>query len=180
MDEEYATIVANMVNNYQSLDPIMRRTALNAYAVVGDKPFEKLSQLYRSLGNDRDRVLVLSAMLNIPKPSEYTKTLEFMKSGKVKKQDLIYFSVGASNPWVREVNATWIKENYKFILQAFGDPGNLSRLLVQSVPLIFIGREDEAREFLSNLNVKGTEIGIKESLELLTIYSRLNKQIEQK
>ncbi|WP_243675905.1 ERAP1-like C-terminal domain-containing protein [Vulcanisaeta distributa] len=65
IDEDYAKSIAGLIRDYQGLSPVMRQAVVNAYAVVGDKPFEVLRGLYRSLVTDEDRNKVLAAMLSI-------------------------------------------------------------------------------------------------------------------
>ena len=173
VDEDYARSIAGLVRDYQGLDPVMRQAVVNAYAVVGERPFETLRDLYRSLGTDEDRVRVLSAMLSIPSRDEYQKALDFLVSGEVKRQDLQYFRVGAGNPYVRDLNLKWLMSNYKRFIETYGDPGVLSRLLTYSIPLIGIGQEDEVERFLNSLNLPGIEMGVRAGLELMRVYSRL-------
>ena len=177
VDEDYAKSIAGLVRDYQGLDPVMRQAVVNAYAVVGERPFETLRDLYRSLGTDEDRVRVLSAMLSIPSRDEYQKTLDFLVSGEVKRQDLQYFTVGSRNPYVRDLNLKWLMSNYRLFIEAYGDPGVLSRLLTYSIPLIGIGQEDEIERFLNSLNLPGIEMGVKAGLELMRVYSRLSRSI---
>ncbi|WP_252901391.1 ERAP1-like C-terminal domain-containing protein [Vulcanisaeta sp. JCM 14467] len=173
VDEDYAKSIAGLVGDYQGLDPVMRQAVVNAYAVVGERPFETLRDLYRSLGTDEDRVRVLSAMLSIPSRDEYQKALDFLVSGEVKRQDLQYFTVGSRNPYVRDLNLKWLMSNYRRFIEAYGDPGVLSRLLTYSIPLIGIGQEDEVERFLNSLNLPGIEMGVRAGLELMRVYSRL-------
>lgn len=171
IDEDYAKTLADMVKDYENANPVMRQAIVNAYAIVGDNPFETLKNLYRSLRTDEDRVRVLSAMLSIPRVEEYAKALDFLVSGEVKKQDVRMFIVGARNPFTRDVSLDWLVKNYKLFIEAYGDPGTLSRTLIATIPIIGIGREGEVERFLRNLNIPGIEMGVNASLELLKVYS---------
>ncbi len=126
---------------------------------------------------DEDRTKVLSAMLNIPNRDEYQRSLDFLVSGEVKRQDLRYFTVGSRNPHVRDLNLKWLMSNYRRFIETYGDPGALSRVLTYSIPLIGIGQEDEVERFLSSLNIPGIEMGVKAGLELMRVYSRLSRSI---
>ncbi|WP_243670050.1 ERAP1-like C-terminal domain-containing protein [Vulcanisaeta sp. JCM 16161] len=155
----------------------MRQAVVNAYAVVGDRPFETLRELYRSLTTDEDRNKVLAAMLSITNRDEYQRSLDFLISGEVKRQDLQFFTVGSRNPYVRDLNLRWFMNNYKRFIEAYGDPGVLSRVITYSIPLIGIGQEDEVERFLRGLNIPGIEMGVRAGLELLSAYSRLSRSI---
>lgn len=100
-----------------------------------------------------------------------------MVSSEVKRQDLQFFTVGSRNPYVRDINLRWLMNNYKRFIEAYGDPGVLSRILTYSVPLIGIGQEEEMRKFLGELNISGIEMGVKAGLELMDVYSRLVRRI---
>ncbi|WP_243678152.1 M1 family aminopeptidase [Vulcanisaeta distributa] len=177
VDEDYARSIAGLIKDYQGLNPVMRQAVVNAYAVVGDKPFETLRELYRSLVTDEDKSKVLAAMLSITNRDEYQRSLDFLISGEVKRQDLQFFTVGSRNPYVRDLNLGWFMNNYKRFIDAYGDPGVLSRVITYSIPLIGIGQEDRVGRFLRELNIPGIEMGIKAGLELLSAYSRLASSI---
>lgn len=98
VDEDYAMSIAGLIRDYQGLNPpVMRQAVVNAYAVVGERPFETLRGLYRSLVSDEDRNRVLAAMLSVTDRDEYRKSLDFLVSGEVKRQDLQFFTVGSRN-----------------------------------------------------------------------------------
>ncbi len=43
VDEDYAMSIAGLIRDYQGLNPpVMRQAVVNAYAVVGERPFETL------------------------------------------------------------------------------------------------------------------------------------------
>lgn len=69
--------------------------------------------------------------------------------------------------------------NYKRFIEAYGDPGVLSRVITYSIPLIGIGQEGEVEGgFLRGLSIPGIEMGgIKAGLELMRVYSRLFRNI---
>jgi tricorn protease interacting factor F2/3 len=177
IDEDYARSIVGLIKDYQGLTPVMRQAVVNAYAVVGEGPFETLRELYGSLTTDEDRTKVLTAMLSITDRSEYQKSLDFLVSSEVKRQDLQFFTVGSRNPYVRDLNLRWLMSNYKRFIEAYGDPGVLSRVLTYSVPLIGIGQEDEVERFLMGLDIPGIEMGVKAGLELMRVYSRLFRNI---
>lgn len=78
---------------------------------------------------------------------------------------------------MRDLNLGWFMNNYKRFIDAYGDPGVLSRVITYSIPLIGIGQEDRVGRFLRELNIPGIEMGIKAGLELLSAYSRLASSI---
>ncbi len=47
--------------------------------------------------SDEDRNRVLAAMLSVTDRDEYRKSLDFLVSGEVKRQDLQFFTVGSRN-----------------------------------------------------------------------------------
>ncbi|ADN49514.1 M1 family metallopeptidase [Vulcanisaeta distributa] len=173
VDEDYAMSIAGLIRDYQGLSPVMRQAVVNAYAVVGERPFETLRGLYRTLVSDEDRNRVLAAMLSVTDRDEYRKSLDFLMSGEVKRQDLQFFTVGSRNPYVRDINLGWLMNNYKRFIEAYGDPGVLSRVFTYSIPFIGLGQEDEVERFLLGLNIQGIEMGVKAGLELMRVYSRL-------
>jgi hypothetical protein len=157
----------------------MRRAVANAYAVVGDRPFDVLKSVYRAVSTDEDRVRVLSAMLSTPRVDEYAKVLDFLTSGEVKRQDIQLFIVGAGNPYVRDLNIKWLISNYKLFIEAYGDPGVLSRVFTYAIPMIGIGHEREVEDFLRSLNIPGVGMGVEAGLELLRVYSRVANSLGQ-
>ncbi|WP_243666720.1 ERAP1-like C-terminal domain-containing protein [Vulcanisaeta sp. JCM 16159] len=74
---------------------------------------------------------------------------------------------------MRDLNLGWFMVNYKRFIEAYGDPGVLSRVITYSIPLIGIGQEGEVEGFLRGLSIPGIEMGIKAGLELMRTYSRL-------
>jgi tricorn protease interacting factor F2/3 len=179
VDETFARSIASEITNYTNLEPIMRRAVANAYAVVGDRPFDVLKSVYRAVSTDEDRVRVLSAMLSTPRVDEYAKVLDFLTSGEVKRQDIQLFIVGAGNPYVRDLNIKWLISNYKLFIEAYGDPGVLSRVFTYAIPMIGIGHEREVEDFLRSLNIPGVGMGVEAGLELLRVYSRVANSLGQ-
>ncbi|CCC81934.1 M1 family metallopeptidase [Thermoproteus tenax] len=180
VDEEYAGELAPRIKEYSSLEPGLRQAVANAYAVAGERPFEVLSDLYRSLRSDEDRNRVLSAMLNTRSSGDFARAVDFLlNSGEVKKQDLHMIAVGARNPHVRDVAFSLIVPNLSSIAErivgAFGDPGVLSRTLISMIPLVGIGHEEETERAVRGLKIKGIEMGVEASLELLKAYSRVSR-----
>ncbi len=70
--------------------------------------------------SDEDRNRVLTAMLSVTDRDEYKKSLDFLTSCEVKRQDLQFFTVGSRNPYVRDINLGWLMNNYKRFIETYG------------------------------------------------------------
>ncbi len=169
LDARTASELASM--DFSSAEPELRGAVAMGMARAGERPFERLSSLYKSAAREEDRPRIITAMLNIHDRGELEKALEFLKG--VKKQDLRYFSASTTNVENRAVLWDWFKENLGFLRDVYRGSGVLPRLIYASVPLLAIERPSEAESLFSSTNIPEASFGIKNGLELLQAYLRL-------
>ncbi|MDP8023520.1 MAG: M1 family metallopeptidase [Nitrososphaeria archaeon] len=158
---------------YFSSDPNIRAAIATSIAVSSERPFEELNALYKKAINDEDRVNVLAGMLNIRKKEDFQKVLDMLKNGEVKKQDLRYITNAVTNPQNYDSLWIWVQGNIDFLRSVFAKSGALPRLLSALIPYLGLDREAQVREFFEKNKIEEASMGIKNGLELLSIYKRL-------
>jgi aminopeptidase N len=176
IDPEYARNLASRFNDYENISPDMRAAVAIAYAKTTND-LDKLISAYRRSGSDEDKNTLLGAMTVFDQEELVKKALDFAFSGEVKRQDMIFAVAGAvANPAVRNMVWDWMKRNLGRLQELYQGTGLLSKLS-SLIPILCVGRVEEAERYFATHMIPGAETAIKLGLEKLHAYDRLAKEI---
>lgn len=173
-DEGFAKQQAEMIDNYQSVEPDMKTAVLVSYAQVGNRPFEDLISLYKKSFTDEEKGRSMTALMLTRKREDLALGLGFLLNGEVKRQDVIrFFQVASGNVHGRDLAWAWFKANIEPVKRLYHATGVLGRVLSYSLPYLGLGREEEVKKFFSDNPIPSAETGIKTGLEMLDVVSKI-------
>ena len=176
LDESYAKELASSFHDYDKIDPNMKDAVATAYARTYSD-FESIVKKYRESASDEERVRLLGAMMSFKDASMIALSLGFALGGEVKRQDIGTMILGSlRNPDARSLTWTWLKVNMDRLKKLFEGTETLSRILISAIPILGIGRVEEAEKFFEENRV-GLENSIEAGLEKLKIYDNLVRKI---
>ncbi len=177
LDEGYAGELASRFEGYEAVDPNMRDAVVTAYARArGD--FQALLRKYRGSGSDEERVRLLIAMMSFKDAALVAQSLEFALGGEVKRQDVgTLILASLRNPSAHSPTWTWLKANINRLKRLFEGTETLPLILTQAIPVLGVGRVEEAEEFFEE-NKGGVEKSVEAGLEKLKIYDSLARRIK--
>jgi len=180
LDPEYSASLAQEFKEYANVVPDMRSAVAIAYA-KSTNDIDGLISAYRKSASDEDKVKILGAMTDFTDEKLIAKTLDFVFSGEVKRQDMIGAVVGAAqNPHVRSVVWDWLRSKMGKLQDLYAGTGLLSSLFASIIPMLCLGRVTEAETYFSKNMIQDAATGIKVGLEKLQAYDRLMKEIMRK
>lgn len=177
LDLDFASELSKEFENYESIEPNLKQAVLVSYSISkGREAMNVLLERYRKERFDEERERILVALMNLREPYLTLLAASLVFTGEIKKQDLRTILVNiAKNPYVREAALDWFTVNFSYLSKVYAGTGIFSRLLPQVIPFIGLGREEEVEKFLLSNQTAELTSGIKDSLELLRIYSRISK-----
>ena len=176
LDEGYAKKLASEFRNYDKVNPDLKDAVATAYART-HSDFESIVEKYRESTSDEDRVRLLGAMMSFKDASLITLSLGFALGGEVKRQDVgTMILASLRNPDARSLTWTWLKVNIDRLKKLFDGTESLSRILISVIPVLGIGRVEEAEKFFEKNRV-GVESSVEAGLEKLRIYDDLVRKI---
>jgi len=179
LDGELAGRLAEMFDGYSSIDPNMRAAVARAYAIVnGDRAYDTLASMVKTLDNEGDRGKIYSALCSFTNPEPVRRALDLSISGEVSRSDSGYtISYASLNPYAREATWHWIRDNFWKLWDMYGGSQQLLLYFERAVPRCAVDHESEVREFLTpELMTKGGMV-FRRTLELLQVYSRLRRTL---
>jgi aminopeptidase N len=169
--------LAPSFKEYGKLDPNMRLAVAVAYARSTNN-IENIVDEYRKSSSDEDKVKLLSAMTVFSDERLVERSLNFILSGEVKRQDIIGAVSGAvENSDARTMVWGWLKSKFPQLQELYRGTGLLSLHFEAIIPILCAGRVSEAEGFFAEHMIPDAETGIKVGLERLHAYDRLAKEI---
>jgi tricorn protease interacting factor F2/3 len=179
LDEKFANDLAGKFSNYQAVDPNLKPAVAVAFArTTGEKAYGRLEQMIEGSENESDREKLYQGLTAFDDPQTVRKAMDFGASGKVSRSDTYWTLLYSSwNPKARRAAWDWIKSNYDRMPELIGGPTYVLTLLQETVPLIAVEDEADARSFFSREGVSKGGIRDSQILELLSVYSRLRKRL---
>jgi tricorn protease interacting factor F2/3 len=173
IDDDYAAKLGSRFDKYETVEPDIKEAVAVGYARAhGD--FESIMRKYRESTSDEDRERLLVSMTAFKEQRLFSKLLELVQSGEVKKQDQItLISAAIRNPDARDSTWMWIRSNMSHLREIYEGTGDLSRLLQSCIPVLGIGRVEEVERYFNENRVPEAQNGIRAGLEKLKIYQRL-------
>jgi len=175
VDREYGVSLSS--KDYWSVPPDLRQASALAKAVWSSKPFQELRELY-SKADEEDRTRLLHGMMAIRRPDDFRRALDFLLTKDVRKQDLRQVVAAANNVHNRKVAWDWFKANFPLLRKVFSSSGVLPGLISSLIPYVGIGSESDVSKFFEENDIPEAIMGIRVALELLQVYSRLNRALE--
>jgi tricorn protease interacting factor F2/3 len=173
VDSGYATRLARDFKGYVKVPPDMRLAVATAYA-RSTNDIEGLLRAYRASSSDEDRVKFLEAMTTFAGQALVKRTLDFAISGEVKRQDVIGVVGGAAaNHQAKPMVWDWLQLNIGKLQELYHSTGILSGAFLSIIPVLCVGRVQEAEGFFAKHMIPDAEMGIKAGLEKLNAYDRL-------
>jgi len=173
IDDDYVAKLGSRFSEYETVEPDMKQAVAIGYARAYGN-FEAIAKKYRESTSDEEKVRLLVSMATFKEPRLLSQSLELAQKGEIKKQDQITM-IGAAtrNPYARQAAWTWIKLNISYLKETYEGTGDLSQLLQFCIPILGIGRVEEAERYFDENRVREAQNGINAGLEKLKIYQRL-------
>jgi tricorn protease interacting factor F2/3 len=179
VDKEYAARLAQEFKEYSKVAPDMRAAVAIAYAASTNN-LDGLIAAYRKSTSDEDRVKILGAMTIFADEKLISRVMDFVLSGEVKRQDVVGAVGGAvQNPHVRSLMWNWLKSEIGRLQELYAGTGLMSSILASVIPVLCLGRVQEAETYFAEHMLPDSETGIKVGLEKLHAYDRLAKALSQ-
>ncbi len=177
VDSAYAAAQGKKFAGYFDLDPDDRASVALSYAITGGD-FATMFSAFEKSKTDEDRTRILSAMGWLGNNGDLNRALDLIRNGKVKKQDTARFYIGASqSPGSRK----FMFENMDYAIRQLREVYVGSRVPARTLetigPILGIGREDAMKEKLSQFRTQDMSVSVKKVQELLTVYSRVSKNL---
>jgi aminopeptidase N len=177
IDPAYAATLASSFKEYGKVDPNMRLAVAVAYARSTNN-LENIVEEYRKSSSDEDKIKLLSSMTVFSDERLVERSLNFIFSGEVKRQDIIAAAFSAvENPDARTMFWGWLKSKFEKLLELYRGTGLLGLYFGNIIPILCVGRVTEAENFFAEHMIPDAETGIKVGLEKLHAYDRLAKEI---
>jgi aminopeptidase N len=131
----------------EDVEPDLRGVVLGSRARRGNQAdYDKLLGLYRQAKSPQVQLQLAAAMCAFRQPELIKSSLDLIKSDDVRRQDALYWlSYLLINVEGRAAAWAWIKDNWGWLVEKFGD--EVTHLSV--VPKL-IGRSFASREMLSD------------------------------
>ena len=177
LSKEFAEKFSSVYKDYERIDPNLKQALLIAYIrTKEEEAFYELVEKYRKEIFDEERERLLTALINASEPHLVLTTTGMIFTGEIKRQDVrfVLYHI-ARNPDVRNAAWIWLRTNFDSLANIYSGTGIFGRLLPQVIPFLGIGREEEVEKFLKEKKIPEITSGIRDSLELLKVYSRISK-----
>ena len=181
LDQSFAKTLAARFEQYGSLDPNLKPGVVAAYVLTaGEGAGYRLLNMIVGAEDETEREYLYLGLSASRDPSLIQQMLELSASGRVSRTDLFYQLVyAATNPFAREATWAWVKENYDKIWECLGQTAFVLQALRETVPQVTVESESDAAAFFSGERLAKGEIGHRQNLELVSVYSRLRRKLEQ-
>lgn len=177
VDDSYATELGTKFHDYMKVEPDMKEAVAVAYARAYSD-FESIVKKYRESGSDEEKVRLLGAMMAFRTTRLLSQSLELIPSNEVKKQDAATMILASTrNPDARQTVWEWLTLNMTYLRKVNEGSGELGQVLQYCIPILGLGRVEEAERFFEQNRVPEAERGIDAGLERLRIYQRLVEKI---
>ena len=178
VDRDHATALASRFSDYFSLDPDIRGQVANAFARL-KSDFQALREKFMECSTDEDRTRIISAMAWIPNEADLSGAMDMIRDGTIKRQDTWrFYSSCASSPTSRDFLFNHFDIMVRQLREIFVGTRTPARVIELTAPIIGLGRESEMKQMLQTYTTQDLQIGIKKSIELLGINSRLSKLLK--
>jgi len=179
IDPACATELGRDFKDYGRVPPDMRLAVATAYA-RSTNDIEGLTRVYHESSSDEDRIKFLDSMTTFSDEGLVRRTLNFALSGEVKRQDVIWVVLGATeNPQAKDTTWNWLKSNVDKLQALYQSTGLLSQAFMSVIPILCVGRLAEAEDFFATHQIPDADAGIKTGLEKLQAYDRLVRDLMQ-
>jgi aminopeptidase N len=177
IDPAYAAELGRDFKDYGHVPPDMRLAVATAYA-RSTNDIEGLTRVYNESSSNEDRTKFLDSMTTFSDEGLVRRTLDFALSGEVKRQDVIWVVLGATeNHQAKDMTWNWLKTNIDKLQGLYQSTGLLSQAFMSTIPILCVGRLTEAEDFFATHQIPDADIGIKTGLEKLHVYDRLVKDL---
>ena len=175
VDNGYASEMSALFSKFPDVDSDLKSAVAISYALVSND-FQGLLSTLKSSDSDEDRLKILMGLAFLKGNENLGKYLELVKSGQVKKQDVMrVYIYMAMNPEARETVFQNLDDAVAIVEKYFEGTGYTGTMLESVVPFVGLGREEQIKRKLESLGKPSFVKGVKKSLESLEIYSRLVK-----
>ncbi len=175
INDDFDSSLLKKYNDYYDIDPDFRLAYLIANVKINND-FNYLSDIIINAFSDEDKTKAILASGLI---KDHSKIMEFINSGKAKKQDIDSFFVSmASNDISREFIIDNLKEIVDTMFKLELSPLRINRCVQSMIAYAGVKNPDKMRE--NTDKIKKDEIfgGIKKGLEFLNVYEKLIKNTQ--
>jgi tricorn protease interacting factor F2/3 len=177
IDDDFAAELGSRFDKYETVTPDMRQAVAVGYARSSGN-FGSIAKKYRESTSDEEKERLLVSMTTFKEPRQLSRLFELVQKGEVKKQDqMTLISAASRNPHAKNVAWTWVKSSMSHLREIYEGTGDISRLLQSCIPILGIGRVEEAERYFEENGVPEAQSGINAGLEKLKIYQRLVNNI---
>ena len=173
IDDDYAAELGSRFDKYETIEPDMKQAVAIGYARSSGN-FDPIVKKYRESTSDEEKERLLISMTTFKEPSQLSRLFELVNEGEVKKQDqMTLISATTRNPHAKDTAWMWIKSSMSHLREVYEGTGDISRMLQSCIPILGIGRIEEAERYFSENRVPEAQNGINAGLEKLKIYQKL-------
>ena len=177
IDKDFRNKIVSKYSDYKMIDPDFRQPYLISRALIGND-VEFLSKIITESKNDEDKTKAIVALGSITGGSNYSKIMDLIESGNLKKQDAdtVFISM-ANNPNSRK----YILDNIENIVNTMFKL-KLSNLRINRCVQNMIGNAgivdpEKMREKARVLTAEQIYGGVKKGLEFLDVYEKLLNRV---
>jgi len=168
------------LNSPNSLRPDLRSVVYQLAAWASDsKMYKTLIEQYTIAKSQEEQRRFLRSLAGFKSKELIEKALAFALSSQVRAQDTpIPVAGAAGNPNGKELVWIWFKKNWHELKKRYGEGGNvkmLDRMIGLLGILTDIRFEKELKEFFDKDPCPGTEMGVRQTLEVIRINYRFLK-----
>jgi tricorn protease interacting factor F2/3 len=175
INTDFCRALLKKYNDYESVDPDFRLAYLIAQAKVNND-FAYFADLIGKTTNDEDKTKAITASGSLEGDKNHNAIMEFVKSGKVKKQDMDSFFVAMSSS---DGSRKYIIDNLKNIVDTLYNfqisPLRINRSVQAMIGNAGVKDPEKMRKDVESIRKDEIYGGINKGLEFLEIYEKLIK-----
>jgi tricorn protease interacting factor F2/3 len=175
VNKGFCSSLLKKYNDYESVDPDFRLAYLVAHAKINND-FQYFAGIIQNTTNDEDKTKAITASGTLEGSKNHDAIMEFVKSGKAKKQDMDSFFVAMS---ASEGSRQFILDNVKNIVDTLYkfelSPLRINRCVQSMIGNAGIKDPEKMRENTESIRRDEIFGGINKGLEFLEVYENLIK-----
>ncbi len=175
INKDFCESLLKKYNLYENVEPDFRLAYLLAQAKV-NQDFNYFADIIMNTTNDEDKTKAIAASGVLEGEKNHRAIMEFVKSGKAKKQDMDSFFVAMSSS---EASKQFIIDNLKNIVDIMYDfelsPLRINRCVQSMIGNAGVKEPDKMRKYAESIRKDELFGGINKGLEFLEVYENLIK-----
>jgi tricorn protease interacting factor F2/3 len=175
INKDFCASLLKKYSGYENVEPDFRLAYLVAEAKI-NQDFKYFADIILNTSNDEDKTKAIAASGVLEGEKNHNAIMEFVKSGKVKKQDMDSFFVAMS---ANEASRQFIIDNLKNIVDIMYNfelsPLRINRCVQSMIGNAGVKEPDKMRKYAESIKKDELFGGINKGLEFLEVYENLIK-----